>query len=652
MKTIRIIPRLDIKGPNLVKGIHLEGLRVLGKPADFAKYYYENGADELMFMDVVASLYERNSLHDIISETAKQKFIPITVGGGLRTISDIKDVLRVGADKVCLNTAVIKDPELIRTASRKFGSSTIVVAIEAIKEENGKYLAYTDNGREYTGIDVFEWAQKVDESGAGEIVITSVDKEGTGQGFDLDLISKLSSLVSIPVIAHGGAGKKQHVVDLIKENTADAVMLSSLFHYQFIKENESKASSKEGNVEFLKQKRNFHTFEPCSISDLKNTLVENKIESFEKSKTHKFLYINHYPNAEVGVQHIVPFIKEVSMHLNGIVSAIVDPNRAAQNDIDKKAIAESYKLTASASKDIAIRMGGGLKNIVDGNVSSGPSFAPTPYTGPDRDSTPLNAFIRVDLDKAEIIGLITIAQAKGDKLKKAALEYTTDGSTWQLLKTFDKDEATLTFDASELDLKAKALRIRNLEPSKKWWAVKEFTVNYPKKKSIRKGFTNTNHKLEVQVSLAKSALIPVKGLKLNPNDYVGIKLDRIKDLKNVKSMISNGKLDLQVSVNAIEWQTAAHDKLAGIDARYIRLINKSDKTLTVDVDQLEVISNEIHPLSLVKAHAKIYKKSKAEQAFDNDFNSTVFFDKGFSTGESIVYDLGQIIDIEDLKYVV
>ena len=278
MKTVRIIPRLDVKGPNLVKGIHLEGLRVLGNPNDFAKYYYENGADELMFMDVVASLYERNSLHDIISETAKQKFIPITVGGGLRTISDIKSVLRAGADKVCLNTAAIKNPDLIRTASRKFGSSTIVIAIEAIKEENGKYLAYTDNGREYTGIDVFEWAQKVDELGAGEIVITSVDNEGTGQGFDLDLISKISSLVSIPVIAHGGAGTKQHVIDLIKENTADAVMLSSLFHYQFIKENEAKVSSKEGNVEFLKQKRNFHTLEPCTVKDLKKSLVENKIE--------------------------------------------------------------------------------------------------------------------------------------------------------------------------------------------------------------------------------------------------------------------------------------------------------------------------------------------------------------------------------------
>ncbi len=278
MKTIRVIPRLDIKGPNLVKGIHLEGLRVLGKPSDFAKYYYEQGADELMFMDVVASLYERNSLHDIISETAKKIFIPITVGGGLRSISDIKEVLRVGADKVCLNTAVIKNPQLIKDASRMFGSSTIVVAIEAIKEPNGKYLAYTDNGREHTGIDVVEWAQKVDELGAGEIVITSVDREGTGQGFDAELISKISSIVTIPVIAHGGAGKQQHVVDIIKDGFSDAIMISSMFHYHFIKEYESKASSLEGNVEFLKQKRNFHTFEPSSIYDLKKVLVDNNIE--------------------------------------------------------------------------------------------------------------------------------------------------------------------------------------------------------------------------------------------------------------------------------------------------------------------------------------------------------------------------------------
>ncbi|MGZ3751818.1 MAG: imidazole glycerol phosphate synthase subunit HisF [Mucilaginibacter sp.] len=278
MKNIRVIPRLDVKGPNLVKGIHLEGLRVLGKPSDFAKYYYEHGADELMFMDVVASLYERNSLHDIISETVKSVFIPITVGGGLRSISDIKEVLRAGADKVCLNTAAIKNPQLIKDASRMFGSSTIVVAIEAIKEGEGKYLAYTDNGREYTGIDVYEWAQKVNELGAGELVVTSVDREGTGEGYDLELISKISSLVSIPVIAHGGPGKKEHVVKAIKEANADAVAIASLFHYHFIKENVSAVHPEEGNVQFLKEKRDYHTFEACSIDELKDFLKQNQIE--------------------------------------------------------------------------------------------------------------------------------------------------------------------------------------------------------------------------------------------------------------------------------------------------------------------------------------------------------------------------------------
>src|SRR5688500_18295799 len=148
----RIISRLDIKGPNLVKGIHLEGLRVLGKPEVAAKFYYENGADELIFQDTVASLYERNSLHEIISRTAKEIFIPLTVGGGIRTIDDIRSVLRAGADKVAINTAAIKNPAFITEASRMFGSSTIVVAIEAIRQSNGSYLAYVDNGREFTGV--------------------------------------------------------------------------------------------------------------------------------------------------------------------------------------------------------------------------------------------------------------------------------------------------------------------------------------------------------------------------------------------------------------------------------------------------------------------------------------------------------------------
>ena len=278
MKNIRIIPRLDIKGPNLVKGIHLEGLRVLGKPSDFAQFYYENGADELMFMDVVASLYERNSLHDIISETAKQKFIPITVGGGLRSISDIKEVLRVGADKVCLNTAAIKDPELIRQASRKFGSSTIVVAIEVIKEENGKYLAYTDNGREYTGIDIFEWAQIVEEMGAGELVITSVDREGTGEGMDISMIEKISRMVDIPVIAHGGVGKKEDIKELFNKTDAKAVSLASLLHYDYVQNGyEIGNHHGEGNIEFLNRKKSFHTFKECSLDALKRYLFENEI---------------------------------------------------------------------------------------------------------------------------------------------------------------------------------------------------------------------------------------------------------------------------------------------------------------------------------------------------------------------------------------
>ena len=168
----RIIARLDIKGPNLVKGIHLEGLRVLGKPEDFAKYYYETGADELMFMDVVASLYGRNGLTEIISKTAKEIFIPLTVGGGIKTIEDIKMTLRAGADKVSINTAAIKNPNFIKEASREFGSSTIVATIEAIKERNGEYFAFVDNGRDYTGIEVIKWAKKLEELGAGELVIT------------------------------------------------------------------------------------------------------------------------------------------------------------------------------------------------------------------------------------------------------------------------------------------------------------------------------------------------------------------------------------------------------------------------------------------------------------------------------------------------
>ena len=278
MKTIRIIPRLDVKGPNLVKGIHLEGLRVLGNPNVFAKYYYENGADELLYSDVVASLFERNSLSEVISSTAKEIFIPITVAGGIRTLEDIKNILRAGADKVSLNTAVIKNPDLIEKASRMFGSSTIVVTIEAIKESEGKYLAYTDNGREWTGIEVVEWAKKVESLGAGEIIITSVDKEGTGEGFDIDLTRMVSEAVSIPVIAHGGAGTPQDVVDVVKKGKADAVSLASILHYGIISKQNFLKNSDEGNVEFLKNKKTFGKITPYDLSKLKDFLLEHNIQ--------------------------------------------------------------------------------------------------------------------------------------------------------------------------------------------------------------------------------------------------------------------------------------------------------------------------------------------------------------------------------------
>ena len=282
---IRIIPRLDIKGPNLVKGIHLEGLRVLGKPEQFARYYYEAGADEIMYVDVVASLYNRNSLRDIVTKTAKDIFIPLTVAGGIRTLDDIRDILRSGADKVSLNTAAIKRPETIKEASRKFGSSTIVVTIEAIKQEDGRYLAYTDNGREYTGIEVLNWARKVEELGAGEIVITSVDREGTGLGFDIVLTEMVAAAVSIPVIAHGGAGCIEDIKSVIDKGKADAVSIASMLHYECTNVNGIRGDyNTEGNIEFLKTGRSSSKINPAKIPEIKEYLFQENISCRYKTQ--------------------------------------------------------------------------------------------------------------------------------------------------------------------------------------------------------------------------------------------------------------------------------------------------------------------------------------------------------------------------------
>jgi len=276
--SIRLIPRLDIKGDNLVKGIHLEGLRVLGKPEVFAKYYYEQGADELMYQDVVASLYGRNSLTDIISKTAREIAIPLTVGGGLRTLEDMRNILCAGADKVALNTSAMADPSFISHAANALGSSTIVVSIEAIREPNGRYLAYTDNGREYTGRDVFEWAEQAVEYGAGELIITSVDREGTGEGFDLELIRGIADRVSVPVVAHGGAGRPSDAVDAVSAG-ADAICLASVLHYKeaayfFSKDFDNKTG---GNIEFLQQSRTFGKVGRYGLSDFRKALVDAQI---------------------------------------------------------------------------------------------------------------------------------------------------------------------------------------------------------------------------------------------------------------------------------------------------------------------------------------------------------------------------------------
>jgi len=274
---IRIIPRLDIKGPNLVKGIHLEGLRVLGKPEEFARYYYNNGADELFYQDVVASLYRRNSLKEIIKKTARDIFIPLTIGGGIRSLNDIRDILRSGADKVSINTAAVKNPDFIKEASQEFGSSTIVVAIETIREKDGSFLIYTDNGREYTGIKALEWAKKVEKLGAGEIILTSVDREGTRTGFDIELTKTIAENLSIPVIAHGGAGSPKDIVEVISKGKVNAIAVASILHYDFVEKNKVISNYKEeGNIEFLKKRQKKEN--NFSLADIKNILRKKNIE--------------------------------------------------------------------------------------------------------------------------------------------------------------------------------------------------------------------------------------------------------------------------------------------------------------------------------------------------------------------------------------
>jgi len=204
-KNTRIIPLLHIKGPNVVKPVHTEALRVVGNPKELSERYYREGADELIYLDIVASLYQRNLDFDLLRSVTENIFIPVTVGGGIRSIQDINNALRAGADKVAINTYAVHHPEFISAAAKEFGSQCVVLFIEAKKQANGSYEAYTDGGREHSGVDAVEWAKKGIDLGVGEILLSSIDKDGTRKGFDMELMQKVIAFAPIPVIAHGGA---------------------------------------------------------------------------------------------------------------------------------------------------------------------------------------------------------------------------------------------------------------------------------------------------------------------------------------------------------------------------------------------------------------------------------------------------------------
>jgi imidazole glycerol-phosphate synthase subunit HisF len=223
---------MDIKAPNLIKGVQLEGLRKLGDPNVFARAYYEAGIDEIIYMDIVASLYQRNSLLDIVAVACRDVYVPLTVGGGIRSVDDARAALRAGADKVAVNTAAVADPTLITDIARRFGAQCVVVSIEAKRKPNGGWEAFTDNGREHTGRDAIEWAREVSRRGCGEILLTSVDQEGTRKGFDVELVKAVQDVVEVPVIASGGMGSLSHLVDVIQTGGADAVAVADALHYK------------------------------------------------------------------------------------------------------------------------------------------------------------------------------------------------------------------------------------------------------------------------------------------------------------------------------------------------------------------------------------------------------------------------------------
>ena len=248
----RLISRIDIKNQCVIKGIQLEGLRKVGLPNDMALKYYKEGIDEIIFMDAVASYYDRNNLSELIEIATNDIFVPITVGGGIRNISDIKVLLNSGADKVAINTAAVKTPSFLKEASKIFGSQCIVSSIEAKKIRDNKWSVYYDNGREATNIDVIDWAKIVQEKGAGEIILTSIDQEGTKKGFDYELNKSVSESVSIPVISAGGASSSADIIDLFNTSEVEGVAIASILHYNILTIGTIKDDLTENNISVRK----------------------------------------------------------------------------------------------------------------------------------------------------------------------------------------------------------------------------------------------------------------------------------------------------------------------------------------------------------------------------------------------------------------
>ena len=248
MVSKRIIPCLDVKDGRVVKGVRFVNLRDAGDPVEAAKKYSEEGADEITFLDITASHEKRKTMIDVVERTASEVFVPLTVGGGLRTVEDVRELLLAGADKITINTAAITDPDFVRRASDRFGSQCIVVAIDARRRDGGGWEVFTHGGRNPTGIDAVGWAAKMEDFGAGEILLTSMDRDGTEDGYDLELTEAISGTVGIPVIASGGAGRLEHLLEAVESGRADAVLCASIFHYGKYSINEAKEFLSERGV--------------------------------------------------------------------------------------------------------------------------------------------------------------------------------------------------------------------------------------------------------------------------------------------------------------------------------------------------------------------------------------------------------------------